>query len=167
MTKKETKNSKEPITLGMTLKNAREKSDLTVEQVSLKTKIREDNILAIENDDTLDHIPHTYYRGYVSCYAKLLGLSSEPILSMISDVDQEAPKIAYSTGNSFQMKQNLNDMDSSLNKTHSKKRLMARSVALGVIILLSIVLAVAMWPLPHTSSEQQSEHRLDSIINIS
>lgn len=167
MTKQETKSTKQPLTLGLTLKKARERNNLSIEQVSLRTKIREANLLAIENDDTLDHIPHTYYRGYVSCYAKLLGLSSETILSMVSDVDQEEPKIAYSSGNSFQMKQNLNDMDSSLNKNQTKKRFVVKIIAFGMIGLLCTAFAITMWPFLHANTDHHNEHRLDSIINIS
>ena len=172
MTEQDKPNRNKPdSSLGAQLKSARVRCNMTIEQVAAKTKIRPDNIEAIESDDTLEHIPHTYYRGYVACYAKTVGLRPEALLALITDVDHEAPRIAYSTGNSFQMKQNTHEMDTTLTKTKVMKRSRSRVVAFALFILVTGFMMATMWPLSFINAQNDSnqlngEHKLDSIIGI-
>lgn len=67
--------------VGEILKQARERKNLTIEQVEKAIRIRSKFILAIENDD-LGKLPGpTYAKGFVRNYARFLGLPVEETLA--------------------------------------------------------------------------------------
>ena len=65
---------KTPITLGQKLKRARKRLKFEVSEIEIQTKIRSKYIEALENDDFADLPADAYTRGFVTRYAKFLGL---------------------------------------------------------------------------------------------
>ncbi len=64
-------------TIGTLLKNAREDSGLTLNQISTKTKINLNILRSLENDD-IDKLPNiTYVKGFVKNYAKTVKLDAK------------------------------------------------------------------------------------------
>lgn len=76
------------MTIGAALKQAREALGLTVQDVSLRTKIRGDYLRALENDAWEALPERTFTRAYLQRYAQELGLEPEPLLSRL---DQALP----------------------------------------------------------------------------
>ena len=158
------------LSIGQTLKDARINLNLTIDQVSLRTKIRQDNLLAIENGDTLCHIPHTYYRGYVKCYCMLLGIDPSQLLDQITINTEQTPKIAYSQDNSFQLRQAsaLNhERSMGKHKPTAKKGRYTLLIALGLAcVTAGITLIPWLFPKHHDAATASNDHKIESIINI-
>jgi cytoskeletal protein RodZ len=73
----------ENLIIGELLKSARESKNLSIEDVSLKTKINI-NILKSLESNKLDQLPNkTYVRGFVKTYGKLVGISTEDIIESL------------------------------------------------------------------------------------
>ena len=65
---------------GAVLKATREKLGLQVSDISTKTKINENQVLAIENG-ALDRLPPaTFAKAFIKSYCKVLSLDPEPVL---------------------------------------------------------------------------------------
>ena len=78
--------------LGQKIKQARQEQDLTLEEVSHATRIKEHYLKAIEEDD-LDALPSpVQQRGFVRSYASYLGLEQQPLLDQLPSrsPDQES-----------------------------------------------------------------------------
>lgn len=70
----------ENIIIGQLLRSTRESKNLSIEEVSLKTKINL-NILKNLEANKLDQLPNkTYVRGFAKTYGKLVGIKAETIL---------------------------------------------------------------------------------------
>lgn len=78
----EEKNS-EQIDIGKYLKNCRVSNKISLEELSKTTKIRIENIIAIEENGESIQIPQTYYRGYIKSYCKFFGVDAENVLKHI------------------------------------------------------------------------------------
>jgi len=71
-------------TLGQHMKQARQEQDLTLEEASHATRIKEHYLKAIEEDD-LDALPSpVQQRGFVRSYAGYLGLEQKPLLDQLA-----------------------------------------------------------------------------------
>ncbi|HET7833710.1 MAG TPA: RodZ domain-containing protein [Gallionella sp.] len=71
------------ISVGKTLREARERLGLSIADVSSQTKIPARQIEAIESDD-FQHLPEmTFVRGFVRCYAKLVQVDTQPLLAAL------------------------------------------------------------------------------------
>lgn len=66
---------------GQLLRNAREQLGWTREQVASRIHLRLTLIAAIEADTYDKHTSHTFIRGYLRAYAKLVGIPEETILA--------------------------------------------------------------------------------------
>src|SRR5262245_34872204 len=67
--------------IGATLRDARERHGLSLESVSVKTKIRVDQLRALE-DNAFERLPSGIFaRGFIRAYAREVGLDSEQIVS--------------------------------------------------------------------------------------
>lgn len=66
---------------GQRLRTAREAQQYTLEQASRHLHLDIQTLTSIEADETPDHIPVTYLRGYLRAYAKWLDLPSEEIVA--------------------------------------------------------------------------------------
>ncbi len=81
-------------TLGQKMKQARQEQDLSLEEASHATRIKEHYLRAIEEDD-LDALPSpVQQRGFVRSYASYLGLEQKPLLNQLASrtTDQEVPQ---------------------------------------------------------------------------
>jgi len=66
---------------GQMLAQAREEKGLSQEQVAAKLNFRTTLVQGIENDSFDKSLPATFNKGYLRNYAKLVGISSEEVLS--------------------------------------------------------------------------------------
>ncbi|HGY1351367.1 TPA: helix-turn-helix domain-containing protein, partial [Aeromonas salmonicida subsp. salmonicida] len=66
---------------GQLLRNAREQLGWTREQVASRIHLRLTLIAAIESDTYDKQTSHTFIRGYLRTYAKLVGIPDETILA--------------------------------------------------------------------------------------
>lgn len=66
---------------GQRLRHARESQQYSLEQASRHLHLDIQTLTSIEADETPDHIPITYLRGYLRAYAKWLDLPSEEIVA--------------------------------------------------------------------------------------
>ncbi|MCI1857946.1 MAG: helix-turn-helix domain-containing protein [Sporolactobacillus sp.] len=83
--------------LGQTLKTAREKKGLTLDDLEEETKIQKRYLQAIENGD-YDKLPgHFYSRAFIKSYAEAVGLDFSQLASQFAsempEVHREAPDI--------------------------------------------------------------------------
>lgn len=76
-------------TIGQLLSQARTKKDISVEEISNKTKININILRSLEADE-LDKLPNkTYVRGFVQNYAKVVGLDTKTTLQILNDTYNE------------------------------------------------------------------------------
>ena len=69
--------------LGKTLREARERNGLSVADVANQIKFAPRQIEALEADD-FQHLPEmAFVRGFVRCYAKILNLDEQPLLTAL------------------------------------------------------------------------------------
>ncbi len=75
--------------LGKYLKKEREDRNLTLKEVSKQIKVRESYLKAVE-EDRHDLLPSaTYVKGFLSAYAKYLGLDSKEVLRRYEEAQRE------------------------------------------------------------------------------
>ncbi len=70
------------MSVGERLREAREKKQLSVEDVSRRTKIQSKFLIAIDNDDFAS-LPSSHYKFFVRDYARAVDLDSDEILSEV------------------------------------------------------------------------------------
>lgn len=73
-------------TVGEKLREARERSDLTIQDVSERTKIRTDHVAALEEGNYEVFSAPVYIRGFVRSYATMMKLNVPEVLGLL---DQE------------------------------------------------------------------------------
>lgn len=78
-------------TVGQILKEARENKLYTLEDVEKHTKIRQEMLEALENDDFDKLPPLTFIQGFIKNYGKFLGLDAAKLLAVFRR-DYEAKK---------------------------------------------------------------------------
>lgn len=71
--------------LGKIIKTAREKTGLSVQEVSNKIKILSSYLEAIENNDFQSLPPRVYVVGFVRCYADFLNLDSQKLCGILRE----------------------------------------------------------------------------------
>ncbi len=75
--------------IGEILKNARQEKKLTLEEISLVTRIRERYLAAIE-EDNWDALPSSVQRkGFVRSYARALDIEPDPLIRQLRSLLQE------------------------------------------------------------------------------
>lgn len=84
--KRDSKSSSEQnikmLTPGQILKTYRERQNLTLEEISEKTKIPLDQLEKIETDDFSKKETHVFMRGFIKNYSDFLGLNTERVLAI-------------------------------------------------------------------------------------
>ena len=175
MSKKDTspnrKEKKNISDVGSYLKKVRMQNNMSTDKLALHTKIREDNIIAIENNDTISHIPHAYYRGYVKCYCLFFGIDAAEVLEMLPQHTYEIPKSSYSPVNTFQVKRSSENRDDSTSRQGSW--IQGKWIALLTVIV--VILGVGYQQIitqqeqsRQMMTEDNSQHgQIGSIIDIS
>ncbi|MFM5578056.1 cytoskeleton protein RodZ [Aeromonas veronii] len=116
---------------GQLLRNAREQLGWTREQVASRIHLRLTLIAAIESDTYDKHTSHTFIRGYLRTYAKLVGIPDETILAAYDKLGLTPPDNIDMQSFSRRSRQQAND-----------SRL---KVVTWLVILVLIGLSVAWW----------------------
>ncbi|MFM5208243.1 MULTISPECIES: RodZ domain-containing protein [Aeromonas] len=116
---------------GQLLRNAREQLGWTREQVASRIHLRLALIAAIESDTYDKHTSHTFIRGYLRTYAKLVGIPEETILAAYDKLGLTPPDNIDMQSFSRRSRQQAND-----------SRL---KVVTWLVILVLIALSVAWW----------------------
>ncbi len=116
---------------GRLLRNAREQLGWTREQVASRIHLRLTLIAAIEADTYDKHTSHTFIRGYLRAYAKLVGIPEETILAAYEKLGLTPPDNIDMQSFSRRSRQQAND-----------SRL---KVVTWLVILVLIGLSVAWW----------------------
>ncbi|WP_139708374.1 cytoskeleton protein RodZ [Aeromonas allosaccharophila] len=116
---------------GQLLRNAREQLGWTREQVASRIHLRLTLITAIESDTYDKHTSHTFIRGYLRTYAKLVGIPEETILAAYDKLGLTPPDNIDMQSFSRRSRQQAND-----------SRL---KVVTWLVILVLIALSVAWW----------------------
>ncbi|MGY3916969.1 RodZ domain-containing protein [Aeromonas australiensis] len=116
---------------GQLLRNAREQLGWTREQVASRIHLRLTLIAAIESDTYDKHTSHTFIRGYLRTYAKLVGVPEETILAAYDKLGLTPPDNIDMQSFSRRSRQQAND-----------NRL---KVVTWLVILVLIALSVAWW----------------------
>ncbi|AUU21275.1 DUF4115 domain-containing protein [Aeromonas caviae] len=116
---------------GQLLRNAREQLGWTREQVASRIHLRLTLIAAIEADTYDKHTSHTFIRGYLRAYAKLVGIPEETILAAYEKLGLTPPDNIDMQSFSRRSRQQVND-----------SRL---KVVTWLVILVLIGLSVAWW----------------------
>lgn len=116
---------------GQLLRNAREQLGWTREQVASRIHLRLTLIAAIEADTYDKHTSHTFIRGYLRAYAKLVDIPEETILAAYEKLGLTPPDNIDMQSFSRRSRQQAND-----------SRL---KVVTWLVILMLIGLSVAWW----------------------
>ncbi|HDX8344845.1 TPA: cytoskeleton protein RodZ [Aeromonas dhakensis] len=116
---------------GQLLRNAREQLGWTREQVASRIHLRLTLIAAIESDTYDKHTSHTFIRGYLRTYAKLVGIPEETILAAYDKLGLTPPDNIDMQSFSRRSRQQAND-----------SRL---KVVTWLVILVLIALSVVWW----------------------
>ncbi len=120
------------ISLGKTLREARERAGMSVADVAHQIKFAQRQIEALEADD-FQHLPEmTFVRGFVRCYAKILQLDAQPLLASLPQVNAGSVQLAPIS------------VEVPFPSAHSPQR--QNLIWLGAALLLSVlVVAFAVW----------------------
>lgn len=116
---------------GQLLRNAREQLGWTREQVASRIHLRLTLIAAIEADTYDKHTSHTFIRGYLRAYAKLVGIPEETILAAYEKLGLTPPD-------------NI-DMQSFSRRSCQQANDSRLKVVTWLVILVLIGLSVAWW----------------------
>lgn len=120
------------------LYNERLKQGLTISDISKKTNIRKYYIVAIEEGD-FNKLPGAVYaRGFISNYAKVLGLNPE---LLISEYKKEINLDVNNNNSSLLKEQSLNTKDPTILNNNGRIG-KNKSLILKVTILILIIIAV-------------------------
>ncbi len=85
LTENPTENVAEPESIGQYLRNRRERKKLSLKQVEETTRIRVENLCAIESDEITKRVPILYARGFVKTYAEFLGADSAELIQRFTE----------------------------------------------------------------------------------
>lgn len=77
--------------IGETLKNAREKRSLTIDQVQKQTRIYSTVLMALEEGRCDEILTTTYVKSFLAKYANYLGLDSKEMLKEYSSIHHDEP----------------------------------------------------------------------------
>jgi len=78
--------------VGEMLKEEREKYRLTLDEVAKRTRIRAEYIQALEESRFQDLPASPFVKGYIKTYAKLLGLTYQPLIALLRRDYKESAK---------------------------------------------------------------------------
>jgi len=137
--------SVDDISLGRTLREAREQQELSIEDVVNQIKLAPSQIEALEAEDYASLPETTFVRGFVRSYAKLLLIDSAPLLALLPTENHVPSLDETSTKSIF--------FDS---KILQRKNLIWLSSAVFMMVLVVIV---AVWGF--TTSEEKSPPQLE------
>ena len=85
----------EAVSVGQTLRDAREAQNITLEDVSLRLRLMHRQVEAMEADDFVSLGQPVFARGFVRNYARLLGLQPEPLLERMEGAPAEPSPVTH------------------------------------------------------------------------
>ena len=130
ITPNESNKQKEIITIGEFIRLKRENKNLSLKQISQKTKISTTKLEFLEND-RLDKLPNkAYVKGYIKSYAKILGDNHDEYINNLDETYQ----ILFPQNNAASTAPASNDIDQNINK------LIISGVTLTVLCLVVYLL---------------------------
>lgn len=125
--------------LGSYLKKIRLKNNVSIERLSNHTKIRQESIIAIENNESIDHVPQAYYRGYIKCYCLFFGIDSDLALSNVASGNYEIPKSSYSKVNTFQFQHSATKQEASVSKGRKTSQYRKTGIIIAMLVFVSCI----------------------------
>ncbi|AAU38525.1 MULTISPECIES: RodZ domain-containing protein [Basfia] len=138
-----------PLSLGEQLRRAREKLNISIDEVAAKLNLRSAIIQAIENDEFVQKsIPSTFMKGYVRNYAKFLKLPDGLLTSSMPNFAEE-PK---------------NDLNKNSRTKHSVNPHAAHSRWVGYLTTLVVLFVAGMTALWWWENYQQSNNERDNLV---
>lgn len=140
------------ISLGVMLREARERLGLSVADVADQIKLAPRQIEALEADD-LQHLPEmTYVRGFVRSYARILHLDAQTLLDALPQVNAvPAQLVPNSIGMPF-------------HEGHSTQQ--QNKIWLGAALLLAVLVVIfAVWNFS-TPIEKPDTARLETQVSL-
>lgn len=132
---------------GLQLARAREKKGYTQEYVAAKLHLRVKMIELLEKDDYSQMPEAVFIRGYLRAYAKLLGISVEPLLAIFNS--------SYSSERKFEKA-----LWQSKRESHVAERFVRW---LTVLIAVGVIVAVGLWWQKNKESQPITTSKNDQI----
>lgn len=83
------------LSVGQTLHNAREARGVSLEDVAARLRLMQRQVEAMETDDFESLGPAVFARGFVSNYARFLGLAPEPLLARMQGAPAEPSAVSH------------------------------------------------------------------------
>lgn len=83
------------LSVGQTLHNAREARGLSLEDVAARLRLMQRQVEAMETDEFGGLGPAVFARGFVSNYARFLGLAPEPLLARMQGAPAEPSAVSH------------------------------------------------------------------------
>ena len=84
------------LSVGQILHNAREARGVSLEDVAARLRLMQRQVEAMETDDFESLGPTVFARGFVSNYARFLGLAPEPLLARMRGAPAEPSAVSHS-----------------------------------------------------------------------
>ena len=141
------------LTFGRELCRARESARVTIEQLSKKTRIREDVIRDLENDDFTSSGGLVYARGHLRTISKLIGADSDYLLSLFESANQEDQR---AISDLLEENNATPSTASRLNLSYKKMSGVAAVILLGIILVPSIASLFHSSQRTHTTTSGSS-----------
>lgn len=135
------------LSVGQTLRAAREAQSLTLEQIAEKLKLSTRQLVALEQDDYQSLPGNTFVRGFVRNYARQLGIDPQPLLDQLAEklpqerVQVAMPRVGDATALNAPMRNSRGDGNSFL-------------TAVMVVLGLLLGSGVVWWYLQKPSSPE-------------
>lgn len=125
--------------LGAFLKRERELRGLSLEDVVLKTKIQRSYLEAIERDDFTSLPPGPFIKGFISSYAKVLGVKPEALFVLLPEdeslyVHKVSKQLDMISNTDISIRENLN-------QDHSG----GTGITIAVIAVVILGLGTILW----------------------
>lgn len=130
---------------GDILKAAREARGLTTKEVADKLCLRQQQVEEIEENRFDPTVAHTFIRGYLRAYAKLIGLDEKEVLAAYEALELDQPLLGPMQ--SFSRKNSIEKQDN---------RLMLLTYIVVAVLVASFVLFFIQKPSSDSTSEQQA-----------
>ena len=129
------------IEIGRQLREAREKNNLTIEQVEEMTRIREKYIRAIENGDFYLIPEEVYLKGFIRSLANCVGLDGDMMVRQYNELCKINEAL-------IQKKREVEDMAKAEQNKHELKESSAKvgfKPGMWIWILAAFVLVLVIW----------------------
>lgn len=128
--------------VGEYLRSVREKKRCTLEQAAEATKIKAENLEAIEADRITDRVPFVYAKAFVKSYAEFLGEDSAEIVARFKRRHGDASAVV----SPFPITPVMRTKGALLKKPFSDWRILAGAGVVGVLILYLLLGALFSRP---------------------